>query len=48
MQNSLMVVQILPLTNTVCLKIVTMLSNCIGEGKKLTIQKNICALKTKQ
>lgn len=48
MQNSGMAIQVLPSTNTVCLKIVTTLSNCTGEGKNLTILKNICKLKTKQ
>lgn len=41
MQSSGMAVQVLPLTNTDCLKIVSMLSNCTGEGKILAILKNL-------
>lgn len=48
MQNSGTEVQVLPLTNVVCLKIVTTLSNCTGKGKNWTILKNICKLKTKK
>lgn len=48
MQNPGMAVQVLPSTNTDCLKIVTTLSNCKGKGKNLTNLKNICKLKNKQ
>lgn len=48
MPNSGIVVQVLPLTNMDCLKIVSMLSNCTGEVKILPCLKNLCKLKYQQ
>lgn len=46
--NSGTAVQVLPLTNLDFLKIVSMLSNCSGEMKILSILKNLYKLKHQQ